>query len=140
MQKQEKESWEKSTAAFRKEMQQMFDSALDKIDKQLESSPSLYDREILASALGAKFGELLLASSIFRDKALARILEAKELPCPRCQTLSVRELGKDGKERKQNINMATKAGKLSLADPIFRCPKCRRKFSPLESLITLPRH
>ena len=124
----------------RKELLQVMDGALERVYKKNRVQPdghypNLTEREDLVASLGREITELFLEAGLLTDPRYQEIMKAETLPCPDCKAVSPRAMDKEGEALMDEVMLETKVGQLPLSGPLFRCPKCRRNFSPLKAFI-----
>ncbi len=124
----------------RKELYQFMDGALERVYKKNRVQPdghypNFTERESLVASLGREIAELFLEAGFITDPRYQEIMKADILPCPDCKTASPRAVDEEKQALMDEIMLETKVGQIPLSGPLFRCPKCRRNFSPLKTFL-----
>jgi hypothetical protein len=124
----------------RKELLQLMDGALERVYKKNRVQPdghypNFTEREDLVASLGREIAELFLEAGLLTDPRYQEIMKAETLPCPDCKRASKRTVDEKGQPLMDEVMLETKVGQIPLSAPLFRCPKCRRNFSPLKTFI-----
>lgn len=122
------------------ELRQLIDVVWERVYKKNRVQPdghypNFTERESLVASLGREITELLLEGGVLTDPRYQEIINAETLPCPDCKTVSPRALDEKKQALMDEVMLETKVGQMPLSGPIFRCPKCRRNFSPLKAFI-----
>jgi DNA-directed RNA polymerase subunit RPC12/RpoP len=125
---------------LREQLHQLTVGALERVLKKNRVQPdghypNFSEREDLVVSLGREITALLLEGGVLADPRYQEIMKSEKLACPDCGTSSPRAL--DGKKQAlmDEVMLETKAGQIPLSGPLFRCPKCRRNFSPLKTFL-----
>jgi len=121
---------------LRQRLHRKVDQGIEKLLGLAEQGLNPYEldftgRETLVVEWGQEVTALLLEANILYDGHLAIVEASASWTCPRCQHPSPRHKDNDGKECYDELTLSTRAGKIPLRLPRFRCPQCRKVFSPL---------
>jgi len=88
-------------------------------------------RESMVVEWGREVTAMLLEANVVYDGELAIFEGSVTCKCPRCGEPSPRDMDKPDQPTYDEVTLITRAGKVPLRLPQFRCPKCRLLFSPL---------
>jgi ssDNA-binding Zn-finger/Zn-ribbon topoisomerase 1 len=130
----------RSMDEVRQELHQLIDAVWERVYKKNRVQPdghypNFSERESQVALLGREITELLLEGGVLTDPRYQEIMKAETLPCPECKTVSPRAVDEEKQALMDEITLETKVGQIPLSGPLFRCPKCRRNFSPLKTFL-----
>jgi len=123
-------------ASLREGLHRQIDEAFDEMTRPSAKGGDPFQmdftgRERRAWELSQRVGARLLAANLDRDPAYAAIEDSVSHVCPRCGADAPRAPGPPAKGGEGPPELKTRVGTIPLATVLFRCPKCRKVFSPL---------
>jgi predicted RNA-binding Zn-ribbon protein involved in translation (DUF1610 family) len=121
---------------LREGLHRQIDEALDEMTQPSAKGGNPFEldftaREARAWELSQQVGARLLAANLERDPAHAALEDSVAHTCPRCGADASRGPGPPAGPGQPPPELKTRVGKIPLAAALFRCPKCRKVFSPL---------